>query len=136
VSEAVVPPADVGEDMRKWLRPGVAGIGAASLLAEVGHEVPTALLPSLVTSPLRAPAAALGVIEGISDGLARLARLAGDALATTSAARSVTASRPPGTSTRHASASTRGLSTDRLSTQLEITTSALPSSTGRSSMYP
>ena len=65
----------------KWLGRGVAGIGAASLLADVGHEVPTALLPSLVTSTLRGPAAALGVIEGVSDGLAGLARLAGGAVA-------------------------------------------------------
>ena len=64
-----------------WLTPGVRGIGAASLLADLGHEVPTALLPGLVTSTLGAPAAALGVIEGISDGLAGLARLGGGALA-------------------------------------------------------
>lgn len=47
----------------------------------MGHEVPTSLLPSLLTSTLGAPAAALGVIEGISDGLAGTARLVGGALA-------------------------------------------------------
>jgi hypothetical protein len=26
-----------------WLTPGVGGIGSASFLADVGHEVPTAL---------------------------------------------------------------------------------------------
>lgn len=31
---------------RTWLNPGVRGIGAASLLADVGHEIPTALLPA------------------------------------------------------------------------------------------
>jgi MFS family permease len=72
------PPAPVGE---RWLTPGVRGIGAASLLADLGHEVPTALLPSLLTSTLGAPAAALGVIEGVSDGLAGAARLGGGALA-------------------------------------------------------
>jgi MFS family permease len=65
----------------RWLTPGVRGIGAASLLADLGHEIPTALLPSLVTSTLGAPAAALGVIEGVSDGLAGAARFAGGALA-------------------------------------------------------
>jgi MFS family permease len=65
----------------RWLTPGVRGIGAASLLADLGHEVPTALLPSLLTSTLGAPAAALGVIEGVSDGLAGIARFAGGALA-------------------------------------------------------
>ena len=59
----------------------MAGIGSASLLADLGHEVSTALLPSLLTSTFRAPAAALGVIEGIADGLAGVARLAGGALA-------------------------------------------------------
>jgi MFS family permease len=65
----------------RWLTPGVRGIGAASLFADLGHEVPTALLPSLLTSTLGAPAAALGAIEGISDGLAGAARFAGGALA-------------------------------------------------------
>ena len=63
-----------------WFGPGVAGIGGASLLADVGHEVPTALLPSLVTTTLGAPASALGLIEGVSDGLAGLARFGGGAL--------------------------------------------------------
>ncbi|MGH2840819.1 MAG: MFS transporter, partial [Solirubrobacteraceae bacterium] len=49
-----------------WLNPGVRGIGAASLLSDLGHEIPTALLPSLVTTTLGAPAAALGVIEGVA----------------------------------------------------------------------
>ncbi|MGH9223672.1 MAG: MFS transporter [Acidimicrobiales bacterium] len=64
-----------------WLTPGVAGIGTASLLADVGHEIPTALLPSLLTSTLGAPASALGLIEGISDALAGAARFGGGALA-------------------------------------------------------
>jgi MFS family permease len=74
---------DVAEvsEQRVWLTPGVAGIGTASLLADLGHEIPTALLPSLLTSTLGAPASALGAIEGISDGLAGLARFGGGALA-------------------------------------------------------
>lgn len=63
-----------------WFSRGVAGIGSASLLADVGHEVPTALLPSLLTTTLGAPASALGLIEGVSDGLAGLARFGGGAL--------------------------------------------------------
>jgi MFS family permease len=66
---------------RPWLTDGVRGIGAASLLADLGHEVPTALLPSLLTTTLGAPASALGLIEGVSDGLAGAARLGGGALA-------------------------------------------------------
>ena len=74
VSEPVV-------DEQTWLTPGVRGIGAASLLSDLGHEIPTALLPSLLTSTLGAPASALGLIEGISDGAAGIARFAGGALA-------------------------------------------------------
>ncbi|WP_405144364.1 MFS transporter [Sphaerisporangium sp. NBC_01403] len=65
----------------RWMSRGVAGIGSASFLADVGHEIPTALLPFLLTSTLGAPAAALGVVEGLSDALAGAARLAGGALA-------------------------------------------------------
>lgn len=66
---------------RAWLTRGVGGIGMASFLADVGHEVPTALLASLVTSTLGAPASALGLIEGISDGLAGAGRFLGGPLA-------------------------------------------------------
>jgi MFS family permease len=75
--EAADPTATTG----RWLTRGVGGIGAASLLADLGHEVPTALLPSLLTSTLGAPASALGLIEGVADGLAGAARLSGGALA-------------------------------------------------------
>ena len=64
----------------RWLTRGVLGVGLASLLADAGHEVPTALLPSFLTA-LGAPAAALGVIEGLADGAAGAARLFGGALA-------------------------------------------------------
>ncbi|MFI1939808.1 MFS transporter [Streptomyces purpureus] len=73
--------ADGGPGRETWLTPGVKGIGSASLLADVGHEIPTALLPSLLTSTLGAPAAALGAIEGVSDALAGAARFAGGVLA-------------------------------------------------------
>jgi len=65
----------------RWLNRGVGGIGVASFLSDVSHEVPTALLPSLLTTTLGAPAAALGTIEGIADGVAGAAKLAGGALA-------------------------------------------------------
>lgn len=79
-SNEAVPVTTPGGDSG-WLTKGVAGIGGASLLSDLGHEVPTALLPSLLTSTLGAPASALGLIEGISDGLAGVARLGGGALA-------------------------------------------------------
>ena len=72
---------DGAEARVEWLTPGVKGIGSASFLADAGHEVPTALLPSLLTSTLGATPAALGIIEGVSDALAGLARFGGGALA-------------------------------------------------------
>lgn len=70
----------VGPDRERWLTAGVGGIGVASLLSDLGHEVPTSLLPSFLSSTLHAPASALGIIEGIADGAAGVARLAGGAL--------------------------------------------------------
>jgi MFS family permease len=75
------PGALADETWQRWLTPGVRGIGAASLLSDLGHEVPTALLPSLLTATLGTPASALGLIEGVADGLAGAARLGGGALA-------------------------------------------------------
>lgn len=64
-----------------WRTRGALGIGTASLLSDAGHEVPTSLLPSFLTATLGAPAAALGLIEGVADALAGVARLGGGALA-------------------------------------------------------
>lgn len=60
---------------------GVAAIGGASFLDDVGQEIPSALLPAFLTSTLGAPAAALGVVEGVANAGSGLARLAGGALA-------------------------------------------------------
>jgi len=69
----------------RWLTPGVRAIGAASLLSDLGHEVPTALLPAFLSNTLglgaARAAAALGVIEGIADGAGGVARFAGGPLA-------------------------------------------------------
>lgn len=65
----------------RWLTPGVRGIGLASLLSDLGHEIPTALLPSFLTSVLGAPAAALGLIEGVADALSGIAKFVGGPLA-------------------------------------------------------
>lgn len=65
----------------RWLTRGVRGIGAASFLSDLGHEVATSLLPRLVTQTLGASAAVLGLIEGLADGLAGVARFIGGGLA-------------------------------------------------------
>jgi MFS family permease len=61
---------------KRWLTPGVMGIGLASLFSDWGHEAATSILPAFLAS-LGAPAFALGVIEGVSDGFSSFAKLAG-----------------------------------------------------------
>lgn len=70
----------------RWLTRGVLGIGLASLFSDWGHEAGTALLPLLLAS-FGAPAYALGVIEGVADGLSSFAKLTGGWLATRPALR-------------------------------------------------
>ena len=53
-----------------------------------------------------------------------------------SATTSVMPMRPPGLSTRKVSANTAGLSTDRLTTQLEMTTSTVSAGRGMASIWP
>jgi len=64
-----------------WLTPGVRGIGLASLLSDLGHEIPTTLLPTFLVTVLGAPAAAMGLIEGIADAFSGVAKVLGGALA-------------------------------------------------------
>jgi MFS family permease len=66
---------------RRWLTRGVGSVGLASLLSDAGHEITTSVLPSFVTHTLGGSAGALGLIEGISDGLAGVAKLAGGSAA-------------------------------------------------------
>jgi MFS family permease len=66
---------------RRWLNRGVGSVGAASFLSDAGYEITTSVLPSFITHTLGGSAAALGVIEGISDGLAGMAKLGGGAAA-------------------------------------------------------
>jgi MFS family permease len=54
----------------------VLGIGLASLFSDWGHEAATSILPAFLAT-MGAPAIALGVIEGISDGLSSFAKLGG-----------------------------------------------------------
>jgi MFS family permease len=58
-----------------WLTRGVAGVSLASFFSDSGHEIATAVLPSFITTVLRSSAAALGLIEGVSDALTGVAKL-------------------------------------------------------------
>ena len=60
---------------RGWLNRTVLGIGVASLFSDVGHEMATSAMPALLAS-IGASSAALGLIEGLSDGLSSFAKLA------------------------------------------------------------
>jgi len=84
-SPSMVPSAsgeEAGEgEAGRWLTPGVVGIGAASFFSDSGHEIATAVLPSFLTATLHASAGALGIIEGVSDALIGVMKLAGGPLA-------------------------------------------------------
>jgi MFS family permease len=58
----------------KWLNSTVLGIGLASLCSDVGHEMATAAMPALLAT-MGASSAALGLIEGLADGLSSFAKL-------------------------------------------------------------
>lgn len=59
----------------RWLTPGVGAVSAASFFSDAGHEVTTSVLPAFLTGTLGASAAALGVIDGISDALTGVMKL-------------------------------------------------------------
>ncbi|MGH9082783.1 MAG: MFS transporter, partial [Acidimicrobiales bacterium] len=56
---------------------GTAAVGAASFFSDAGHEITTSLLPTFLTSVLRASAGALGIITGVSDALVGVAKVVG-----------------------------------------------------------
>lgn len=69
------------EPAQHWLTPGIGSVGAASFFSDTGHEITTSVLPSFLTGTLGASAAALGVIDGISDALIGVMKLLGGPLA-------------------------------------------------------
>jgi len=60
---------------RSWLNRSVVAMGLASLLSDAGHETATAVLPLFIVT-IGGSAAALGIVEGVSDALATAAKLA------------------------------------------------------------
>jgi MFS family permease len=69
------------DERTRWFTRGVAGVGAASFFSDAGHEMATSVLPTLLTSTLHAGPAALGAVEGVSDALIGVSKLAGGPLA-------------------------------------------------------
>jgi MFS family permease len=60
---------------RRWLNSTVLGIGLASLFSDWSHEIATTVLPAFLAT-MGVAAAWLGVIEGFSDGLSSVAKMA------------------------------------------------------------
>lgn len=58
----------------RWLNRTVLGVGLASLCSDIGHEMATTAMPALLAS-VGATSAALGLIEGLADGLSSFAKL-------------------------------------------------------------
>lgn len=69
------PASEAPQAKRRWVTRGISGVALASFFSDTGHEITTSVLPSFITVTLGATAAALGVIEGISDALTGLATL-------------------------------------------------------------
>jgi len=59
----------------RWINRTVIGVGLASLFSDWSHETATALLPAYLAT-LGVAAAWLGIIEGVSDGLSSVAKMA------------------------------------------------------------
>ena len=66
-------PAELGP--QKWLNRNVIGMGLTSFLSDAGHEMATAVLPGFL-AVIGAPAAALGLIEGVADAASSFVKLA------------------------------------------------------------
>ena len=74
------PDTPIKPRRERWFARGILGIGLANLFSDWGHEAATSLLPALLAL-VGAPAIALGVIEGVADGLSSFAKLAGGYIA-------------------------------------------------------
>jgi len=59
-----------------WLNGTVLGVGLASLFSDLSHETATALLPAFLVA-IGGSAAALGIIEGVSDAVSSFAKIGG-----------------------------------------------------------
>ena len=61
---------------KSWLNRNVVGLAVNRFLSDFGHEAGTSVLP-LFLAAIGAPAAALGLIEGVADGLSSFTKLLG-----------------------------------------------------------
>jgi MFS family permease len=57
---------------KKWLNRNILGMGLASFFSDMNHEMASVVLPIFLSSVLGAPAFALGLIEGVADGISTI----------------------------------------------------------------
>jgi len=76
----VLQESDQSRGSTPWLNRNLAGMCLASLLSDLGHEMATAILPLFILS-IGASPAALGIIEGASDGASTFAKVGGGRIA-------------------------------------------------------
>jgi hypothetical protein len=74
-SETMAIPQANEPTPKRWLNRNILGMGLASLFSDMNHEMASAVLPMFLSSVLGAPAFALGVIEGVADGINALRAL-------------------------------------------------------------
>ena len=57
---------------KHWLNRNILGMGLADFFSDTNHEMVSAILPIFLSTTLGAPAFALGLVEGIADGVSTL----------------------------------------------------------------
>jgi MFS family permease len=78
--EAAIQRPDERGARASWFNRNLVGMCLASLLSDLGHEMATAILPLFILT-IGASPAALGVIEGASDGASTFAKVGGGRIA-------------------------------------------------------
>ena len=71
---ATSSPGEEAATRKRWLTPGILGLGLTSFFADMSYEMATAVLPMFLAT-LGGGAVALGVIEGLSDGASSVVKL-------------------------------------------------------------
>ena len=70
------PQAAVDKPAVRWLTRNLAVLSAVSLLQDAASELLYPIMPIFLTVALGAPAAAVGVVEGLAEGIAALTKVA------------------------------------------------------------
>jgi MFS family permease len=59
----------MNKQKKGWLNRNIFGMGLASFFSDMNHEMASAVLPIFLSTTLGTPAFALGLIEGVADGI-------------------------------------------------------------------